>query len=214
MAGVRILRVVICNKARLRAQNAVKWAVQMGRLPNLKEKFVRCADCDARAIEYDHRRYSEPLNVDPVCRAHNMKRGFALDQTFRDAITGEPRTEQDYRAERCKTIKLGADRILSAISGRPDYLKEQGERADWRNMRMRGRSQARWERCRDYLNSEHEYALVCGRTDTGKRKAMTGLEARRANVASEKQFITQIQSDKAKRLYRWVMTKNLQRIAA
>lgn len=39
-----------------------------------------CADCKGLAKEYDHRDYSKPLEVDPVCRRCNARRGPALSQ--------------------------------------------------------------------------------------------------------------------------------------
>ena len=35
----------------------------------------RCMDCGKKATAYDHRDYSKPLKVDPVCGACNNKRG-------------------------------------------------------------------------------------------------------------------------------------------
>lgn len=40
---------------------------------------MKCEDCGARAYAYDHRYYSMPLDVAPVCRACNAKRGPAND---------------------------------------------------------------------------------------------------------------------------------------
>lgn len=37
-----------------------------------------CADCGGPAKEYDHRDYSKPLTVDPVCRKCNVRRGSAI----------------------------------------------------------------------------------------------------------------------------------------
>lgn len=34
-----------------------------------------CTDCGAPAQEYDHRDYSKPLDVEPVCRPCNGRRG-------------------------------------------------------------------------------------------------------------------------------------------
>jgi hypothetical protein len=61
----------------LRAGSAVYRAIQRGELTNLKKKRVRCTDCTARAVEYDHRDYAKPLEVQPVCRSCNLKRGTA-----------------------------------------------------------------------------------------------------------------------------------------
>jgi hypothetical protein len=46
-----------------------------GALPSAKG--FRCADCDRQASEYDHRDYSKPLTVEPVCRRCNSRRGHA-----------------------------------------------------------------------------------------------------------------------------------------
>jgi hypothetical protein len=37
----------------------------------------QCVDCGCKATEYDHRDYNKPLNVDPVCRGCNARRGQA-----------------------------------------------------------------------------------------------------------------------------------------
>lgn len=58
-----------------RAHAAVFRAVQRGDLPDLKEEFVKCEDCPRRATAYDHRCYDLPLEVTPVCKSCNAKRG-------------------------------------------------------------------------------------------------------------------------------------------
>lgn len=68
-----------CNLARylgsgrLQAMAAVAKAIREGRLP--KPATARCVDCGAAAREYDHRDYSRPLDVQPVCRICNVRRG-------------------------------------------------------------------------------------------------------------------------------------------
>lgn len=205
---LRILRVVICSKARMRAQEQVRLAVQAGQIPDLKKEVVKCTDCDKRARSYDHRLYAAPLVVEPVCIGHNTARGFAIDQTFKDAITGEPRTVEDYRTERCKRVRLPVDRIISAFSGSPDYLKTGAEKADWHNSRMRGRRHEARDRRNEYLSAEHEYYLRCGTADTRHRKSMTGSEALRLNLAADRDFIAAIQNDNSRRLYRWCLVDN------
>lgn len=34
-----------------------------------------CVDCGAQARDWDHRDYSKPLDVEPVCRGCNVRRG-------------------------------------------------------------------------------------------------------------------------------------------
>ncbi len=38
-------------------------------------KKLRCADCGKKAKVYDHRDYSKPLEVEPVCVRCNVRRG-------------------------------------------------------------------------------------------------------------------------------------------
>jgi hypothetical protein len=58
-----------------KAKAVVYVAVRAGRLPRAIELF--CIDCDGPAQVYDHRDYSKPLDVEPVCRSCNAKRGPA-----------------------------------------------------------------------------------------------------------------------------------------
>lgn len=60
-----------------RCHSAVSAAVKRGLLPNLKSGEYACTDCGRVAHEYDHRDYSRPLDVDPVCRSCNKQRGTA-----------------------------------------------------------------------------------------------------------------------------------------
>lgn len=41
-----------------------------------------CTDCGGEATEYDHRDYSFPLLVDPVCRGCNVRRGKAIPRQW------------------------------------------------------------------------------------------------------------------------------------
>jgi hypothetical protein len=59
------------------AQGMVKRAIRLGVLPRL-DGSIACADCSAPAVEYDHRDYGRPLDVQPVCRGCNKKRGTAI----------------------------------------------------------------------------------------------------------------------------------------
>lgn len=61
-----------------RAHSAVQAAIKRGILPNLKSGDYACADCGKVALEYDHRDYGRPLDVDPVCRSCNHARGTAV----------------------------------------------------------------------------------------------------------------------------------------
>lgn len=54
----------------------VHGAIKRGKLPS--PKTLTCADCGGHATEYDHRDYSKPLVVEPVCHSCNQKRGPGL----------------------------------------------------------------------------------------------------------------------------------------
>ena len=63
---------------RAKALNTVWRAIQNGELPTLQKAKVPCVDCGAPAIHYDHRDYSKPLDVEPVCQSCNISRGPAI----------------------------------------------------------------------------------------------------------------------------------------
>jgi hypothetical protein len=63
--------------AQTAAHAAVANAIRKGLL--VHPTCFACADCGLPAIEYDHRDYSKPLTVDPVCRRCNLLRGPALN---------------------------------------------------------------------------------------------------------------------------------------
>lgn len=42
-------------------------------------RTLQCADCGGAATEYEHREYAKPLEVEPVCRGCNLRRGPAID---------------------------------------------------------------------------------------------------------------------------------------
>lgn len=60
---------------RSRAHNLVAKAVRLREM--LPASAAPCVDCGEPATDYDHRDYSKPLDVEPVCRSCNMKRGPA-----------------------------------------------------------------------------------------------------------------------------------------
>lgn len=60
-----------------KAHQAVYRAVKRGALPRL-DGTVDCVDCGAAAKHYDHRDYSKPLEVEPVCARCNRLRGSAI----------------------------------------------------------------------------------------------------------------------------------------
>lgn len=55
----------------------VSRAVRAGLLADLKKVGLPCTDCYRLADRYDHRDYTRPLEVAPVCHRCNAKRGPA-----------------------------------------------------------------------------------------------------------------------------------------
>ena len=63
------------------AWDLVYEAVRAGRLKKL-DGSVPCVDCGRPARCYDHRDYSKPLDVEPVCIICNIRRGPALPRVI------------------------------------------------------------------------------------------------------------------------------------
>lgn len=89
MKAAMALRKVRSSSGYFRPFNAERWwqarshsmvsaAVKKGLLPNLRTGEYACSDCGGVALEYDHRDYGRPFDVDPVCRSCNKQRGTAI----------------------------------------------------------------------------------------------------------------------------------------
>lgn len=72
------------DRERSAANSEVAKARSRGALAD--PRTLPCTDCGAQASEYDHRDYSKPLEVDPVCRRCNARRGPG-----KRAVAYEPR---------------------------------------------------------------------------------------------------------------------------
>lgn len=68
---------VSVQRARSKGATLVAKAVLSGELTRPDQ--LTCVDCGRPATSYDHRRYLRPLDVEPVCRSCNYKRGPAAD---------------------------------------------------------------------------------------------------------------------------------------
>ncbi len=66
-----------------KAYPLVKAAVEVGMLPDPINET--CIDCGNPARCYDHRDYNHPLNVVPVCRSCNRKRGPGIPLGYKKA---------------------------------------------------------------------------------------------------------------------------------
>jgi len=62
--------------AAARAQKMVRRAIVKGLFD--WAYHCKCVDCGEKAYCYDHRDYAKPLEVEPVCRRCNVRRGPAL----------------------------------------------------------------------------------------------------------------------------------------
>ena len=79
--------------ARQLAIRAVWRAVVGGEIAALEASV--CVDCEKTAAEYDHRDYLLPLNVQPVCRKCNQRRGPANWRKAQEAaLPAEQSAEQ------------------------------------------------------------------------------------------------------------------------
>ena len=89
------------NAESLLCGRAVAKAIRQGLLP--RADTCICADCGAAASEWEHRDYLKPLDVEPICRSCNNKRGPALDSVMRNFPAPRVRkSRQERRAERMR----------------------------------------------------------------------------------------------------------------
>ena len=95
------------------AMAAVSAAIKAGQLPH--PRGLRCADCSGPAVEYEHRDYNKPLQVDPICRGCNLRRGPAIPAhgAVQAAVN---RNRAPY------SLRRSAERILSAIGRDPAQI--------------------------------------------------------------------------------------------
>lgn len=66
----------------------VRQAVLRGDIP--PPQLFACSDCGRQASQYDHRDYTKPLKVEPVCPSCNQKRGQAYPYLYRPNATDHP----------------------------------------------------------------------------------------------------------------------------
>lgn len=110
------------------ASNIVNKAVRKGELQ--KVNSLTCVDCGSAAENYEHRDYTKPLEVEPVCRKCNLIRGHAKDSILREFITPH-RNERPYREEGktvTNTIRLPPEswrklRALFQHHGKNNHVK-------------------------------------------------------------------------------------------
>lgn len=69
---------------RQQAQAQVRKAVKSGAIPAATS--LTCTDCGKPAEGYDHRDYTRPLDVEPVCHHCNFARGPAFNSLWRPEV--------------------------------------------------------------------------------------------------------------------------------
>lgn len=94
------------------AYRQVKEAILAGKL--LPAATYKCADCGEQAEQYEHRDYSKPLEVEPVCRSCNWHRGTAKnsDREYHNGI--------GYQGYRYAKLGNEQSRPLPATKGNPE----------------------------------------------------------------------------------------------
>jgi hypothetical protein len=68
-----------------RAIARVRYAVATGRIRPARDHS--CVDCGEPAKHYDHRDYTKPLDVDPVCVSCNRRRGAGYPYRDEDVLS-------------------------------------------------------------------------------------------------------------------------------
>lgn len=89
------------NKLRAKAASAVRKAIKRGKLTDLKNNVVTCVDCGRRATIYDHRDYTELLDVQPVCHTCNTIRGTNAPTIPVDACEAGSMANQVEQRPKC-----------------------------------------------------------------------------------------------------------------
>lgn len=92
----RCVRAADNDRLRRIARMAVKDAVLAGDLPQVKT--LTCVDCGNPAQCYDHRDYYKPLDVDPVCKSCDSKRGAGYPPTINRHGERKPAGNKNHAA--------------------------------------------------------------------------------------------------------------------
>ena len=78
--GGHALYCIPCREKSMRVRGAlsskIKQAIKRGELAPITAD-TKCIDCGSPAYGYEHRDYSKPLDVVPICRRCNWRRGAA-----------------------------------------------------------------------------------------------------------------------------------------
>lgn len=95
----------LVSKARQVVQALIYKSIKQHGMPSAKSFF--CVDCGNQAIDYDHRRYKSPLEVVPVCRSCNLRRGPAID--VKEFVADSIGVSVEHLADEVRRIKERRD---------------------------------------------------------------------------------------------------------
>ena len=110
-------------------------AIQNGLIPKLNGT-IHCMDCQKPATVYDHRDYHKPLEVIPVCRSCNLKRGKG---NFREEFSLESGQTIKVSGKTYALLKAQADRLYRSLASHVQALAEaEILRRDWRKSKSHG----------------------------------------------------------------------------
>ena len=74
-----------------------------------KPKNQKCVDCGKKATDWEHRNYSRPLIVEPICRSCNLRRGSSLN----------------FNPKSCPRCKARLD--AKKVAGKADSVKSENK---------------------------------------------------------------------------------------
>lgn len=92
------------DRARENAHRKVSEAMKRGTLARLPDGRP-CVDCGAIAVLWEHRDYSRPLDVEPVCASCNNRRGPGLGSA---SLGRTAARTHDHLSDRARLAKLSA----------------------------------------------------------------------------------------------------------
>lgn len=117
-----------------KACRIVRAAVLRGDL--LPAKLLTCIDCGRPAVAYDHRDYSKPLNVQPVCKSCNSKRGSAENYVpFHRAMPMHPNSTRRWNSRLTEVKSQPQQNFASgekpSTFSESGWAKAIGSEVDW-----------------------------------------------------------------------------------
>lgn len=109
----------LVSRSREKAARAVAKKIRLGEIPKARE--FCCVDCGKPALDYEHRDYGKPLEIVPVCRSCNLKRGPALN--IKDFVADHLGIHVSCLAQEAGRLKERA-RLMYLRLLRPDVFEQ------------------------------------------------------------------------------------------